>query len=153
MFDTMLRALMPEDHASARALVASHFDGSRYEARLIEQLDAALRFDDPEYLAIIAWSGETPTGLAMFGTVAGAAGVVKLHAVMAIDDETCAALVTAIVAVSADSSERMLVAEVPEDAPWSMCTEALLANGFVEEGRVPDLIDDGISMRLMVHRG
>lgn len=149
-----LHPLMPEDEPAARALLAASFAGTRYEARTLEQFESALQFEDPEYVAILAHepSGAGPVALALFGTVAGARQCVKLHLLAGSDDRALAALATAVVDVSADAGERLVVCEAPDDEPFARTVRAALTAGFVEEGRVPDYVADGVALRLLVWR-
>jgi len=149
-----LRALMPEDADAARALVVARLAGTRYEARALEQLDVALSFEDPEYLALLAAEPHSShvVGLALFGAVAGAQRVTKLHVLLGDDAGTMDALASAVRAVAEDSGERMVVAEVPDDAPFRDAPDVLRGNGFHEEGRVADLVADGVGLRLLVWR-
>jgi hypothetical protein len=147
-----LRALMPDDAGAARALVSEQFAGTRYRTRALELLESALRFDDPEYMALLAFSegGQRLTGLVLFGTVTGARSVVKVHGVVARERETAIALLDAVREASERSGERMIVSELPDDAPFALASAALEASGFAEEGRVPDFIRDGVALRLFV---
>jgi hypothetical protein len=149
-----LRALMPDDAAIARALVEQHRGGTRYASRVLEILDSALRFDDPEHMALLALdpaSGE-PRGLALFGAVAGALRVVKLHAVLGEELVILLALVDAVRHVAESSGERMIVCELPDDPAFVLVAEALGESEYLEEGRVPDFVRDGVALRLMVWR-
>jgi hypothetical protein len=145
---------MPEDADTARAFVRMQLAGTRYLARLEEQLESALQFEDPEYMALLATGGddETLSALALFGTVAGARQCVKLHALVGGDAPALAGLMESIEQLCASSSERLVVCELPDDAPWSACAAALLASGYREEGRVPDYLRDGVALRLLVRR-
>ena len=80
-----MRALMPEDGGAARAFVSEQFTEVRYRARALELLDSALQFEDPEYVALLAFSEYEARllGIVLFGTVAGARAVVKVHGVLA----------------------------------------------------------------------
>lgn len=147
-----LRALMPEDEAAARGVIAAHYSGSRHHGRLLEQLGDVLRFEDPEYLALVAQVNGSAVGLVMFGTVAGALGVVKLHAVMGRDARALDALVAEVVGVCERSNERLIIAELPDDARFADAVASLRARGFAEEGRVPDYVCDGVAMQLLVRR-
>jgi hypothetical protein len=152
--EILLRPMMPENADAARAVVVAHLGGSRYEARALEQLDVALSFEDPEYMALLAAEpgSEQVVGLVMFGAVAGAQRVTKLHALLGDDEGTCAALATAVCTVAAGSGERMVVAEMPDDIVFRDSVAALRASGFDEEGRVDDFVADGIALRLLVWR-
>ena len=153
MDEIELRPLMPEDAGAARALVVARLASTRYEARTLEQLDVALSFEDPEYMALLASEPESGqlVGLAMFGAVAGAKQVTKVHALLG-DEGTCAALAAAVRLVASDSGERMVIAEAPDDRPFRDATLALRATGFKEEGAVDDFVAVGIGLRLLVWR-
>jgi hypothetical protein len=146
-----LRALMPDDADAARALVSGQFENARYRARALEVLDAALQFEDPEYIAILALDeSDRLVGIAVFGTVAGARSVVKLHGVITSSEAPARALVEAVRHASEHSGERMIVCELPDDAPFATAIAALEADGFIEEGRVPDFVREGVALRLLV---
>jgi hypothetical protein len=150
--DLELRALMPDDAGAARALVSAQFAGTRYRARALELLQSALRFDDPEHMALLAFAdgGTRLVGLVLFGTVTGARAVVKVHGIAARERDTAIALLDAVRQASEHSGERMIVAELPDDAPFALASEAFEASGFAEEGRVPDFVRDGVALRLFV---
>jgi hypothetical protein len=143
---------MPDDAAAARAFVLAQFTNERYRARALEVLDSALQFEDPEYMALLALDGPARriVGVALFGTVAGARSVVKLHGVITPERAVADALVEAVRHASEQSGERMIVTEVPDDVVFATTTAALEAGGFVEEGRVPDFVRDGVALRLLV---
>jgi hypothetical protein len=149
-----LRALMPEDAGAVRSFVSGYFTDARYRARALEILELALGFDDPEYMALLAHDAdadaEPPTGLALFGTVAGAHAVVKLHGILARELTTALALAGAVRQASERSGERMIVCELPDDAAFTIAAAALEATGFTEQGRVPDFVRDGVALRLLV---
>jgi hypothetical protein len=156
--DIALRPLMPDDASTVRAFVSGYFEAPRYRARALEALQCALNFDDPEYMALIAVDetseaaapSDALAGVALFGTVAGAHAVVKLHGVLAREAASARSLVEAVVRASQQSGERMIVCELPDDAPFAIAAAALLATGFTEQGRVPDFVRDGVALRLLV---
>ena len=143
---------MPDDAAAARAFISAQFDNERYRVRALEVLSSALEFEDPEYMALLALdeSDQHIAGVALFGTVAGARSVVKLHGVIAPERAVAASLVDAVRRASEQSGERMIVTELPDDAQFATVAAALQAGGFVEEGRVPDFVRDGVALRLLV---
>ncbi|HEX2778291.1 MAG TPA: hypothetical protein VHM30_02260 [Gemmatimonadaceae bacterium] len=147
-----LRALMPEDADAARAFVSAQLANDRYRVRALEVLDGALKFEDPEYMALLAFDdgGRRLCGLVLFGTVAGARSVVKVHGVIAVHLPAAVALLEAVARTSEHSGERMIVCEIPDDPALVVAAAALDATGFSEEGRVPDFIADGIALRLLV---
>jgi uncharacterized protein YhfF len=145
---------MPEDAGAARAMIAARLGGTRYEARALEQLDVALTFEDPEYMALLAAepaSGQL-VGLVMFGAVAGAQRVTKLHVLLGDDEGTCSTLASAVRTVASESGERMVVAELPDDPVFAVAIAALRASAFHEEGRVDDFVADGVGLRFLVWR-
>lgn len=145
---------MPEDARTARGVVVDQFRGTPYLARMLEVLDSALGFEDPEYLCLLAAPAEwdDPSGLVLFGTVLGARRVTKVHAVVAADPRVQLALVDAVRETCVRSVERLVVCELPHDAPFDVAGVALLAGGFREEGRIEDFVRDGVALRLLVWR-
>jgi hypothetical protein len=145
---------MPEDARAARETVVEQFRGTPYLARSLEVLDDALRFEDPEFLCLLAAPGEQdpPSGLALFGTVLGARLVTKIHAVVAADRRVQLALLDAVRETCGRSGERLVVCELPDDAPFDVTRVALLASGFREEGRIDDFVREGVALRLLVWR-
>src|SRR6186997_790716 len=148
MVDTIVvRPLMPEDARAARETVIDGFRGTPYLARMLEVLDDALKFEDPEFLCLLAAPGESdpPAGLVLFGTVLGARLVTKIHAVVAPDPRVQLALLDAVRETCVRSGERLVVCELPHDAPFDVAGVALLASGFSEEGRVEDFVREGVA--------
>jgi len=145
---------MPEDARAARDTIIAQLRGTSYLARLLEVLGDALRFEDPEFLCLLAAPGESdpPSGLTVFGTVLGARLVTKVHAVVAPDPRVQLALLDAVRETCERSGERLVVCELPDDAPFDITRVALLASGFREEGRIDDFVRDGVALRLLVWR-
>ena len=150
----VVRPLMPEDARAARDTIADHFRGTPYLPRVLEVLDDALKFEDPEFLCLLAAHGESAPleGLVLFGTVLGARLVTKVHAVVAPDPRVQLALLDAVRETCAHSGERLVVCELPNDAPFDVAGVALLASGYREEGRIDDFVRDGVALRLLVWR-
>lgn len=150
----VVRPLMPEDARAARATIVDFFRGTPYLARMLEILDDALRFEDPEFLCLLAAPGESdpPAGLVLFGTVLGARLVTKIHAVVAPDPRVQLALLDAVRETCVRSGERLVVCELPHDAPFDVAGVALVATGFREEGRIDDFVREGVALRLLVWR-
>ena len=151
-----VRVLEPSDAASARAFVSAQLPiRSRYRVRILEQLDIALTGTDAEYTGLIAEdaTGGGTSGVLLFGPVAGAHGVVKLHAVVATNREMITHLLDALRASRAHGARRMIMCELPDDAPFSLLSEVLREHGFAREGRVDDFFSDGIALDLHVRPG
>jgi hypothetical protein len=150
----VVRPLMPEDARTARETIVESFRGTPYLARVLEVLDDALKFEDPEFLCLLAAPGvsDPPTGLVLFGAVLGARLVTKVHAVVAPDPRVQLALLDAVREMCVRSGERLVVCELPHDAPFDVAGVALLASGFTEEGRIEDFVREGVALRLLVWR-
>jgi hypothetical protein len=150
----VVRPLMPADAGSARALIGNVFRGTAYLERMSELLESALQFEDPEYLCLLAAPDEEgpPDGLVFFGTILGARLATKVHAVVSPDPRVQLALVDAVRETCRHSGERLVVSELPNDPPFDVSAVALVARGFREEGRVDDLVRDGVALRLLVWR-
>lgn len=145
---------MPEDAGSAQALIGNVFRGTAYLERMNEVLESALRFEDPEFLCLLAGPDEEgpPDGLVLFGTILGARLATKVHAVVSPDPIVQLALVDAVRETCQRSGERLVICELPSDPPFDVSAIALAARGFREEGRVEDLVRDGVALRLLVWR-
>jgi hypothetical protein len=150
----VVRPLMPQDAEAARAAIVDQLRGTAYLARILEVLDDALRFEDPEYLCLLAAPDEddAPSGLVLFGTVLGARLATKVHAVVALDPRVQLALIDAVRETCVRSGERLVICELPHDVPFDVTAVALLASGYREEGRVEDFVRDGVALRLFVWR-
>ncbi len=149
------RPLMPEDASAARALIDSRLRDTPYLARHVELLESALQFEDPEFMALLADGAPLADGLAalvLFGTVAGARSVVKVHGAVARDDHALDLLLDAVRDACARSDERLVLCELPDDGPFVLLAASLERCGFHEEGRVPDFVRDGVALRLLVWR-
>ena len=149
-----MRPLLPEDAAVARDLLAGSFRGTPYLGRAEEVLDSALRFEDPEYLCLLAEreADGAALGLVLFGTVVGARLAAKVHVVASADPRVMLALLGAVRETCEQSGERLVVCEIPRDTPFDVCAVALVASGFREEGRIEDFVRDGVALRVMVWR-
>ena len=97
-------------------------------------------------------AGGGVNGLLLAGVVAGAAGVVKVHALAGIDRAVLLALLDVLLASCAERVVRMLVCEVADDPSFAMLQGVVLERGFAREGRVDDFVADGIALDLMVWR-
>jgi hypothetical protein len=150
----VVRPLMPEDARCAHEMLERAFRGTAYLARLREVLDDALRFDDPEYLCLLGESEREHglEGLVLFGTILGARLATRVHAVAALDPRVQLALLDAVRETCVRSGERLVVCELPHDTPFDLTAIALVARGYREEGRVEDLVRDGVALRLFVWR-
>lgn len=148
-----MRPLLPEDATAARTVLAGAFRGTPYLGRCEEVLESALRFDDPEYLCLLAErDGDDVAGLVLFGTIVGAKLAAKVHVVASPDPRVMLALLGAVRETCTRSGERLVVCELPRDIPFDVTAVALVASGYREEGCIEDFVRDGVALRVMVWR-
>jgi hypothetical protein len=146
------RPLEPDDAVGARALMQSVLGASPYADRLSEVLSLAERGHgrDREHRALIIARDGVVAGLALFGEVAGAEGVVRVHAALLRDGPEVEAvgqrLVDALVHEAGAGSARLIVAELPDEPAFAPMMGLLLMNDFAEEARIPDFFRDGVSL-------
>ncbi|MEP6620290.1 MAG: hypothetical protein ABJE47_13285 [bacterium] len=149
-----VRALVAEDAAAARALMRDQLGGSRYALRLDEQLERAISGADVEYRGFVALSGHRGhvNGVALFGRVAGAGGVVKVHALVGRTSQSLLMLAGAILECSASDQARLIVCELADDPLFVECNSALRQLGFAEDAFIPDWYSDGLGMFVLARR-
>jgi len=144
-----VRALAPEDVASARALVLGQFGGTRYEARSIEVLEDALIGSERGALGVVRGDGEV-LALIVHGAVAGAQGVLRVD-YLAGDPVAARALAESVV-MAAEGSARLMAAELPDDACFALTEAGLVVLGFQQEACIPDLVAEGVALRVFTRR-
>ena len=145
---------MPADAGAARALVKRALGGSRHASRVFEQLDVAITGADAECVALVlAEHDEWPiSGVALFGPVAGANGVIRIHAVVGVDPEANVLLVDGLMLQRQVRAARMVVCEIADDPSCAMAASALFACAFTRDGRIEDFFAEGVSLDLLVRR-
>jgi GNAT superfamily N-acetyltransferase len=91
--------------------------------------------------------------LALFGEVAGAIGVSKLHAAVVAPSvslaDVGARIVSAVLDTARGEGRRLVVAELPDDPVMGQVRALLTSVGFEEEARVPDFYRDGVALMLL----
>ena len=149
-----VRALEPEDAVVARKLVQRALGGSRHASRVFEQLDVAITGADAECVAfVLAEHDQSPLrGVVLFGPVAGANGVIKIHALVGMDRDAMVILVDGLTREPGVRAARMIVCEIADDPTCAMAASAMLACGFTRDGRVEDFFADGVNLDLLVRR-
>jgi hypothetical protein len=120
-----------------------------YVDRALELLKAAER-DDPETKALIIERDGTVAALALFGPVSGAQDTWKL-ATFLLSERVEArdighALLDAVVDVATKAGGRLLTAELPADPVIGRTLTLLRANGFKQDGKIPDYFRDGVAL-------
>jgi len=149
------RALSPDDHVPARVLLMGALGVTPYIDRAMEVLQLAERGAgrDDEHRALVIARDGTVAALALFGTVAGAAGVRKLHAAVLAPSVSAAdvgqRIVRAVIDEARVEGARLVVAELPDDPAMGQVRALLASEGFEEEARVPDFYRDGVALTLL----
>lgn len=116
-------------------LVERQFARTRYLGRLLELCESE---------RVVSVEG----GFAVFGEMAGASGVVKLHALVGEDGGALRAAI-ALFRKESDAA-RLVVCEIPDDPVFTAAADVLLESGFVEESRAEGLVAEGVALRFLV---
>jgi GNAT superfamily N-acetyltransferase len=147
------RALSPDDHVPARVLLMGALGVTPYIDRAMEVLQLAERGHDHEHRALVIARDGTVAALALYGAVAGALGVSKLHAAVVAPSVSVAdvgqRLVSAILDEARSEGARLVVAEMPDDPAIGQVRALLASVGFEEEARVPDFYRAGVALTLL----
>ena len=148
-FDAAPRPLTPGDSEPVRALVSAALGVTPYVDRVIELLSAAEQ-GDSESRALIIERDATVAALALYGPVAGARDAWHLKMVLVAPRlelrEVGRAIIDGVIETIGRVGARLLVAELPADAALGRSLSLLRANGFREEGSVPDFFRDGVAL-------
>jgi L-amino acid N-acyltransferase YncA len=108
---------------------------------------------DEEHRALVIARDGTVAALALFGAVAGASGVMKLHAAVLAPtvtiDDVGERIIAAVIEAAHAEHARLLVAELADDPAMGQMRALLTSNGFEEEARVPDYFQDGVALTLL----
>ena len=149
------RPLSPDDHVAARVLLMGALGVTPYIDRAMEVLQLAERGAgrDDEHRALVIARDGTVAALALFGAVAGAAGVKRLHAAVLAPSvspsDVGERIVQAVLDEARDEGARFVVAEMPDDPVMGQVRALLASLGFEEEARIPDFYRDGVALTLL----
>ena len=120
-----------------------------YVDRVMELLSAA-EHGDPESRALVTERDGTVAALVLFGPVAGAFGAWHINMVLLAPRvelrEVGGPIIDAVVDVARGAGARLLMAELPADAVLGRSLSLLRANGFRQEGRIPDFYRDDVAL-------
>lgn len=135
-------------------LVQRVFARSRHASRVLELLDMASMGADTGCMALVLADGDQSplTGVVLFGLVAGAAGVMKIHAIVGVDAAVMVMLVDGLMLQPHVRAARMIVCEMADDENCAAAGAALHARAFRREGCVEDFFADGVNLDLLVRR-
>ncbi|HVE79095.1 MAG TPA: hypothetical protein VNA89_09555 [Gemmatimonadaceae bacterium] len=156
----VVRPTVGPERDAVRSLLADAVGRGPHGERALELLDRADAGPGAEYLAYVVaqqglFGGERVVGALVAERVAGAAGTIRVHALAGRGTGThdAAAVRERLVAALAERARReggrLLVAELPDEPALRPMRDALLAAGFAEEGRVADLVRDGVALLLL----
>ena len=100
--------------------------------------------------ALVIERDGTVASLALYGPVAGASDAWHLRTILLAPEvgarEVGRAMIDGVVETVRALGGRLLLAELPADAALGRTLSLLRANGFKEEGRVPDYFRDGVAL-------
>lgn len=148
-FHAAPRPLNPGDSQPVRALVLGALGITPYVDRAIELLSAAEQ-GDPESRALVIERDGTVAALALFGPVAGARDAWHLSVILIAPRvelrEVGNAIIEGVFQTVRSAGGRLLVAELPADPVLGRTLSLLRANGFQQEGRIPDYYRDGVAL-------
>lgn len=115
----------------------------------MELLEAAER-GEADSDALIMERDATVAALALFGPVAGARDVWRLHTILLAPriaaHDVGSTIVDAVVQRARARGARMLVAELPADPGYGDSLPLLRASDFAQEGRITDFYRDGVAL-------
>lgn len=124
-----------------------------YIDRAMEVLQLAERGQDDEHRALVIARDGTVAALALFGVVAGAVGVRKLHAAIVAPSVSLGDVGRRIMDAVLDDARRegarLVVAELADDPALGQTRALLTSVGFDEEARVPDFYRSGVALALL----
>lgn len=148
-FDAAPRPIASSDVEGVRALVLASLGVTPYVDREMELVALAERAD-PEVRSLIIERDGTVAALALFGPVAGAQDTWKLYSLLLadrVDARTMGrVMVDAVIAEVKRGGARLLMAELPADPALGKALSLLRANGFKQEGRIPDFFRDDVAL-------
>ena len=148
-FQAAPRPLRSGDEEPVRALVHAALGVTPYVDRVMELLETAERAA-PESHALVVERDGTIAALALFGPVAGARGVWKLHTVLLaarVDPrEVGTAVLNAVLERVRAAGARRITAELPADPAYGSTVSLLRASDFDQEGRIRDFYRDGVAL-------
>lgn len=149
------RALSPDDHVPARVLLMGVLGVTPYIDRAMEVLQHAEQGggQGDEHRALVIARDGTVAALALYGRVAGAVGVMRLHSIVLAPsvtaDDVGERIVRAVLEDARAEGMRLLVAELPDDPAIGRQRALLASSGFEEEARVLNYFREGVALTLL----
>jgi len=148
-----VRALAAQDGPSARELVHSAYGGTCHLVRTLELLKIALTGSDPECLGMVSTAGDKSVdGLLFYGSVGGAAGLIKVHVLAGAIMARLTALLGSARDLDSFRGARMFMCELSDAPEHARASAALIAFGFTCEASIADYFADGLTLNVLVQR-
>jgi hypothetical protein len=148
-----VRALTAQDGVAARALVHAVYAGTRHLMRTLELIDLSLTGEDPECLGLACAADDgVLEGIVLYGSIGGAAGVVRLHALFGHGADRLAALIGGVATVDSARDARMFMCELSDAPEHALASNALASRGFTVEARIAEYFADGLALDVLVLR-
>ena len=132
-----------------KTLTAVPFDASPDT----DLVSLALAGNDPECAGLVATVDDgSVAGVLLYGTIDGAAGVVRVHALAGATSGMLTALLTHLCETGAVSGARMFICELSGIPEHELASRALVAQGFTREAGIADYFADGLTLDILVLR-
>lgn len=143
------RGLESGDAEAVRAIIWSALGVTPYVDEVMALLAAAERSDRESRVQLVERDG-TVASIAFYGPVAGSNGTWQLSMFLvapAVDARDIGrSMLDSVVRDVRLNNGRLLVAELPADPVIGRSLTLLRANGFRQEGRVPNFFRDGVAL-------
>ena len=134
----------------ARTLVLEALFGTPYSETALYALERAILGDSDEYRISYEIENDQVVAIALFGTIAGTVGTARLFLVAPVSAGAASVrVIDGVVRTLQASGHRLLIAELPDDAPFAGMRKLLLESGFQEESRIEDLIRPGVALTFL----
>lgn len=151
----VFRPAIESDRTAIRVSIDLDFAGTPYAEVVGYFLRLALDDRGDESRAIVAAQHGEVVGTTLFGAVAGALGVGRMHYIgvtaSARRQGIGVALCEAAIADMASKGARLVIAEVPDEGALAGGRALLNRVGFLEIARVADYYRDGVDLLIMRH--
>ena len=151
----VVRAATDDDRAALERLVGDGVNGTAYHDVPHYFLRLALAGRNDESRAIVAVRDGTVIGCALYGSVAGAIGTMRIHFIVVANPArragTGQALCAAVLGEASGHGMRSVIVEMPDEAAFCAGHALLEKCGFASVARVADYYRDGIALVVMHH--
>ena len=148
-----MRALAAQDGVAARALAQDTYSVSRHLIRTLELIELSLTGEDAECLGLACAADDgVVEGIILYGSIGGAAGVVRVHALFGHSLDGLTALIGGVAALDCARGARMFMCELSDALEHALASNALASCGFTVEARIADYFAEDVTLDVLVLR-